>query len=459
VTHVSGSSPLPPHSLRPLVACLAAALRIADAASANAPDHPTGTIFVTTCADHGAGSLREALSLAGDGSVIDLTGLLTCGSITLTTGALSAFAENIALVGPSQVPLTIDAGASLLHTNRAIYHSGIGTLSISNLTITDARHTGTDSRGGCIYSRGDVYLDHSVVTGCSLVPIGTTYPSQGGAIFAAGSVVTLGSTVSDSLAQASDGLSAYGGGIFAAGGVIAKYSTIEGNVAFAAGPDGRSLGGGVHGGNTVIIGSTISGNSAEIGAGVVMGGLATTGEIRNSTISGNYASRSIGGVGSVGPVTVRNSTIAFNVAVTRHCSEYGYVYCNAGLHSHGPLNIQSSIVANNYGEGDRSDISVTAGTVSGANVLTRASATLLPPGTLYADPLLYPLANNGGPTRTHALMDASPAIDAGNNEHALDVDQRGAGFARTAGANTDIGAFERQGPADGDIIFRNEFDP
>jgi hypothetical protein len=63
------------------------------------------------------------------------------------------------------------------------------------------------------------------------------------------------------------------------------------------------------------------------------------------------------------------------------------------------------------------------------------------------DPRLGPLADNGGPTLTHALLPDSPAIDAGNNTYATDFDQRGEGFPRIAGGIIDIGAFEFQGDA------------
>jgi len=59
-----------------------------------------------------------------------------------------------------------------------------------------------------------------------------------------------------------------------------------------------------------------------------------------------------------------------------------------------------------------------------------------------ANLLLGPLADNGGPTMTHALLAGSTAIDAGANPAGLLNDQRGFGFARTAGAGTDIGAYE-----------------
>ena len=68
------------------------------------------------------------------------------------------------------------------------------------------------------------------------------------------------------------------------------------------------------------------------------------------------------------------------------------------------------------------------------------------------DPLdarLGPLANNGGPTRTHALLAGSPAIDRGDGAGAPATDQRGPGFPRRKDGNgdgraaVDIGAFEK----------------
>ena len=58
----------------------------------------------------------------------------------------------------------------------------------------------------------------------------------------------------------------------------------------------------------------------------------------------------------------------------------------------------------------------------------------------FPDPKLGPLADNGGPTLTMALLPGSPAIDAGNTSLAPTTDQRG--FPRPAGLAADIGAFE-----------------
>ena len=63
------------------------------------------------------------------------------------------------------------------------------------------------------------------------------------------------------------------------------------------------------------------------------------------------------------------------------------------------------------------------------------------------DPRLAPLAYNGGPTRTHALLRGSPALDSGDNTLAQLTDQRGVRRARDGDGDgqavVDIGAFER----------------
>src|SRR5205807_2638940 len=58
------------------------------------------------------------------------------------------------------------------------------------------------------------------------------------------------------------------------------------------------------------------------------------------------------------------------------------------------------------------------------------------------DPLLAPLAYNGGPTQTHALLVNSPARNRGANPLGLAADQRGPGFSRQLGAAVDMGAYE-----------------
>ena len=83
-------------------------------------------------------------------------------------------------------------------------------------------------------------------------------------------------------------------------------------------------------------------------------------------------------------------------------------------------------------------------------------------GNLDADPMLYPLADNGGTSLTHAIPETSPAWNAGDpaftSPPGPTVDQRGTGYARVVGGRIDIGAFESQGPLDGDTIFSDGFE-
>ena len=69
------------------------------------------------------------------------------------------------------------------------------------------------------------------------------------------------------------------------------------------------------------------------------------------------------------------------------------------------------------------------------------------------------LANNGGPTRTIALLAGSIAIDAGSNAKALGLngrplatDQRGVGYARIRGGKVDVGAFEVQSAREREVM-------
>jgi hypothetical protein len=163
-------------------------------------------------------------------------------------------------------------------------------------------------------------------------------------------------------------------------------------------------------------------------------------------VSGNTASQCGGGISAVSGATIRNSTIAFNTA-----NNGGGIYRNNGT-----INIGNSIVAQNTA-GTSPDIgSSTLGvgyTNAGWNLIgdnTGFEATFSDGvnGTIVGvNPMLAPLANNGGVTQTHALLPGSPAINAGNNAlipMGVTEDQRGTGFPRIAFTTVDIGAFEVQ---------------
>ena len=99
------------------------------------------------------------------------------------------------------------------------------------------------------------------------------------------------------------------------------------------------------------------------------------------------------------------------------------------------------------------------GTISGAaNLILAAQATTMTPAdTSTGCPRLAPLLDNGGLTRTHAILPFSAAMNAGNNLDNLATDQRGSGFARVEGFDPDIGAYEWN-QTSGDVINSSGFE-
>ncbi len=106
----------------------------------------------------------------------------------------------------------------------------------------------------------------------------------------------------------------------------------------------------------------------------------------------------------------------------------------------GAIDLKDTIVANNPSE----ETAFLSALFSLGNNLDGDGTCNLAPGLgdlVSTDPRLGPLADNGGPTETHALLAGSPAIDAGSDDCPPPAtDQRG--VARPDGAACDIGAFE-----------------
>ena len=150
----------------------------------------------------------------------------------------------------------------------------------------------------------------------------------------------------------------------------------------------------------------------------------------NSTVSGNVTPGLGGGIFSNGNISLRNSTIAFNVSTGG-----GGVYAFDGS-----LSVRNSIIAHNVGAFDP-NCSVGSEVFSvfvGGNISNDPSCGT-DPTMIIATPMLDALASNGGPTKTHALLFGSPAIDAGSLCTEA-TDQRH--VARNQGASCDVGAFE-----------------
>jgi len=183
--------------------------------------------------------------------------------------------------------------------------------------------------------------------------------------------------------------------------------------------------------------------------------------LTNSTISGNHAMIRAGGVTSDGALVVVNTTITGNVTDVP-------VFANLaqGLHCGDPCQLRNSIIAGNGVSGAWGVPGDTSGTITsnGHNIIGKTTDNSGNPMTVVtattgdqfdvgaAVVALGPLASNGGPTPTHALLPGSIAIDGGESG-ALTTDQRGetrpcdqAAVANAPGGDgSDIGAFEVQG--------------
>ncbi len=347
---------------------------------------------------------------------------------------------------------------------------------------------GGNARGGGIFSqRGVAVFMGSEVSGNQVQALGESAygdrgTAYGGGFHSNGSMnYVLLSTISGNTAYSERAWS-YGGGInigddFGAqyGGVALYASTVSGNVTRSDCDDCFIQGGGVNAfGVVYAMYSTINDNS--VLSRVDSGGVARGGgisvlnfysdsggvgslELRNSTISSNSA---IGGTfgsgyGTGGGVVALNSvTNIFNSTITLNTSSH-----NGGGVSAWPMSsdtpgvpleqhLVSSIISNNSAPQDP-DMYGAQGSyypvhfTGSHNLVTVAgSSVVLPVDTINIDPQLQPLAMNGGPTATHALLESSPAIDAGSNPEDAGADQRTGPFVRVWGAAADIGAFELQ---------------
>lgn len=426
--------------------------------SGYSPRHTTpssaSTHYVDTCADdNSAHSLRTLVGLAASGDTIDLTQIpMPCSTITLddtqVPSQLEINQDVLYIVGPGASALAIDGD----NHSRIFAHYGATLLSINGLTLTNGYRiaNGTSDVGGCVYSNATVDVMNSSITNCAVLSEDGMATAKGGAIFTGGSLNLLNSTISGNAAHATpngpEPLATAGGGAYVHGDLFSKYSSIDGNSATSS-PSHDAIAGGVFvGGHTKLEYSTISNNYART-AGAMYVGPSTSTMIYNSTVSGNSSAVVAAIYSNASTLNISNSTIAFNTSSSTPAA----LYINAA-----PLFLQSSIVADNVSaNGEPGDLGGTSVIVTGADDLITSSSIAVPFGTSFDCPQLQPLSDNGGPTRTHALGHASPAIDAGNNSSNFVSDQRGT--PRVNGANADIGAFEWHGEAE-DRISVSGFD-
>lgn len=450
--------------LKPLAAAVGLALGLGAATPAMA-----ATYIVTNLNDSGPGSLRDAVDQAnttlGVPDVINFAPGVT-GTIPLATPIGNA--DHLTINGPGAGLLTITPPP----TDIAL--ENVGKVAISNVTFA-----GGSGGPAAILNFGYFgYVSEGVLTLESCVFSGNSGIAAGAVINILGAVNISNSTFNNNTATGDGSSPGVAGALASVAGTLRiANSTFSGNQGSFAGAVLSAVD------TFVMADSTISGNTGDEVGGIffynygayylspvrhwtlsgnvvnhgprAIGTISSTFSsaltaIRNSTLSGHVRTNNrsfralISYYGSSVPPDVHNSTLSGNVAA------FGPGAIGMVAYYPNALNLTSTIAANSTSGSGTIDIDT-----GGAPVTVNATNSLIMNGAgvvngtnigniFGVDPLLGPLQNNGGPTRTHALLPGSPAIDRGSNPLALATDQRGAGYARTSGVATDMGAYEVQ---------------
>jgi len=359
------------------------------------------TITVANSLDSGIGSLRDAVALANPGDAIDFVPALAGSTVVLTSGEI-LIDKNLTITGLGASTLTVSGNNA-----SRVFNVTAGTVFISGLTIS--RGLGGNGGGGGILNAGTLSLSSSTVSDNS------AFQAIPGSFCG--------------------GVGTNGGGIYNAGTLTVTDSTISGNGTF--GNCGGGFGGGIYNypqGMLTVSKSTLSGNGSALGGGIFNDGTVANGGtviLSNSTISANgvAGSGAGGGIFNVGQGPAK--FILTNMTITNNGA-----FSGSGIYSLQQFAVafagNNNIVAGNTGSAD------VFGPFSGIHNIVGTTANLF----------LGPLANNGGPTLTHALLPGSvAAIGAGDlttctTAPVNGVDQRGLPRGPSA---CSIGAYEPQG--------------
>ncbi|MEX2317165.1 MAG: choice-of-anchor Q domain-containing protein [Pirellulales bacterium] len=271
---------------------------------------------------------------------------------------------------------------------------------------------------------GAMTVNAQNVSGVFTVNSGKTATLRGltirGGNGAGGAIYSFGHLTVDRV-YISDNYGGYTGGIYQSGGTITvSNSTIANNYGYSTG-GGISLTSSAVG---KILNTTISGNSAAYGAAGLFVGSSTL-DIINCTVTGNSAAYAGGGIyATSSTVTMHNTIVAGNTLTSGSYVDVYGVFQSSSSHN-------------------------LIGVIDGSSGLASSTSFY---GT-ESNPLnagLTALGNYGGPTLTHALLEGSAAIDAGDDAIAamcgLLTDQRGEDRIDdgdgSSGERIDIGAFE-----------------
>jgi beta-glucanase (GH16 family) len=360
--------------------------------------------------DSGPGSLREGvLAVANDG-VVSFDPSLAGATITLASGPIWISGKSVTVDATAVPGITLQGagGDRLLIVDPGA--SGV----VRGLSFANGFGW---TLGGAMIINGRAELDHVVVRNNTAMTDAPDWWKGGGGIYVGdnATLVLRDSTVRDNVARLASGAAGEcnGGGIFATWGssVTIERSTISGNSA-------ANVGGGIRFvGSATIVDSTISGNTTQGWNGSAI--FLTDGVVHvvNSTIVDNTVPAGQG-LGAIFVGTFGGGSATLTMANTILAQNAGGIGCFYAPWGSGAVTLTS--VGNNvYGD-----------------------ATCFPVGSdqVVGSAGVSALADNGGPTATHALLPGSPAIDMADAALCPATDQRG--VARPQGAGCDVGSFE-----------------
>ena len=416
-THTN-RSPRPPNAATLGRVCLAGVLvSVAGLALTHLSADAAG-ISVTTTVDGGPGSLRAAIDQANTNPGADVI-TIPAGTYTLTipgpnedanaTGDFDIFSD-ITFVGAGATSTIIDADGL-----DRVFEVLDGTTIVQGLTVTNG-----DATEGFLHgSGGNILLgpDSGLTVQDSIVSHGTARLGGGIGSNLNGVLTILRSEIIDNTAAHFMDYDNYGSGVISSG-------------------------------PTTIVDSLIAGNDAPLGQAALMTEDDTT--ITNTTITGNTSERATLTLFTANNATTQVSlvhvTIAGNSTTSTIPGDALEIY--SGINATLVVSVEGSLFQQNLVQGAPSNCtSLNAGasfSSGGHNVTDDTTCTAFTDPTDVTNnqsTTLGALADNGGPTRTLALVAGSSAIDAAGACGAVTpTDQRG--LARPTGAACDAGAFE-----------------
>ena len=388
----------------------------------------------------GAGAAATVIEQRQQDRVLDVSapGPVTLTNLTIRGGKNVRHGGGISSSTPGSLTLQ---GVEVTDNSAEV---GGGVYSDQPLTVTASRISDNSAAGG----GGIAASTHRTTIAASTVA-GNTASRVGAGIWAQDvDILDLtGSTIADNtvtMPRAASNDAKYGGGLFVAtstGPTTAHiaWSTIRGNAA--------GVGGGIAwqaAGTLTVEGSLLAANVATTGGAIATfapgtGPTANALTLVNATLSGNYAE--LGGAleRGAGETVIRATTIAGNSA--RFGSGIDFNGARPAYTDSTGLILANMPAGQNCRRNGAPFKKTELLTPVGTNLESGTGCHLQAPDRSGADPRLGPLADNGGPTKTRALLAGSEALDRYTAPGCPATDQRG--YGRPAASICDLGSFER----------------